>query len=159
MKPVGQWIHEDREEGVPVPFLTKMDDSRHTREPWRVREQAGFMSFSGILLILVVAAILFAAFKLLPPYIDNYRLQDSLENISRAATYDARITPEDIRKQVMAEIRDIGIPVEENQVEVQRTGVSVNIAIRYSITVDLLVQQVVLNFAPAAGNRNIMSKP
>jgi selenide,water dikinase len=45
------------------------------------------MSFSGLLLILVVAAILFTAFKLLPPYIDNYRLQDSIDTIARNATY------------------------------------------------------------------------
>ena len=117
------------------------------------------MSVSGILLILVVVAVLFAAFKLLPPYIDNYRLQDSIETISRNATYNGAMTATDIRRQVMAEARQMGIPLEENQVRVQRDGVSVNIAIGYTITVDLLVQQVVLNFAPTAGNRNIAARP
>ena len=117
------------------------------------------MSVSGILLILVVVAILFAAFKLLPPYIDNYRLQDTIETIARNATYNGAITASDIRNQVMAEARQIGISLQENQVKVQRDGVSVNIAIGYTITVDLLVQQVVLNFAPTAGNRNIAARP
>lgn len=159
MEPVGQRIHKNREESLPVPFRTTAHRSRRARELLRAHGEAGFMSVSGILLILVVAAILFAAFKLLPPYIDNYRLQDSIETIARNSTYNGAITASDIRKQVMAEIREIGIPVEENQVVVQRTGVTVNIAIRYSITVDLLVQQVVLNFEPAAGNRNILTKP
>lgn len=117
------------------------------------------MSFSGILLILVVAAILFTAFKLLPPYIDNYRLQDSLENIARGATYNNRMTTDEIRGQVMDEIRSLGVPAQENQIVVQRTGVSVNISIQYQVPVDLLVRQIVLNFEPAAGNRNIIAKP
>ena len=142
-----------------MPFRTTAHRSRRARELFRVRGEAGFMSVSGILLILVVVAVLFAAFKLLPPYIDNYRLQDSIETIARNATYNGAITASDIRNQVMAEARQIGIPLQENQVKVQRDGVSVNIAIGYTITVDLLVQQVVLNFAPTAGNRNIAARP
>ena len=122
------------------------------------RSEAGFMSFSGLLLILVVAAILFTAFKLLPPYIDNYRLQDSLDTIARNATY-AKMTEADIRREVMGEARQLGVPIDERDVQVSRNGPSVNISVQYLITVDLLVRQVDLEFAPSAGNRNIMSKP
>jgi hypothetical protein len=117
------------------------------------------MSVSGILLILVVVAIIFLAFKLLPPYISNYQLQDSLNSIARAATYNYKMTPDEVRGQVMSEAHDLGVPIEETQVDVQKTGVSVSISVRYSVPVDLLVHQVVLNFEPSAGNRNIIAKP
>jgi hypothetical protein len=117
------------------------------------------MSLSGILVVLITIAMLFAAFRLLPPYIDNYRLQDSIENISRNATYNGRITPDEIRGQVMAEIRELGIPADEKQVSVEKSGVSVNIAVRYTVPVDLLVHRMDLNFEPAAGNRNIVARP
>jgi len=117
------------------------------------------MSFSGIMLILVVAAILFAAFKLLPPYIDNYRLQDSLDSLARNATYTASVTEANLHKQVMEEARLLGILLEPNQVVVRKSGPTVNISVRYMITVDLLVRQMDLNFEPSAGNRNIMAKP
>ncbi|HWP84918.1 MAG TPA: hypothetical protein VNN17_06995 [Terriglobia bacterium] len=117
------------------------------------------MTLSGMLLLLVLAAIVFAAIKLLPPYIDNYRLQDTLDTIARNATYSNRLSEADIRNEVLAEARELGIPLEPRQVNVQRSGASVNIAVRYVITVDLLVRQVDLNFEPAAGNRNIMARP
>jgi len=124
----------------------------------RSRRQAGFMTFSGLLLLAVVAAILFSAFKLLPPYIDNYRLQDSLETVARTATY-SKMSEDEIRKQVMGEARQLGVPLDERNIRVQRSGVTVNIAVQYTVKVDLLVRQVDLEFAPSAGNRNIMAKP
>src|SRR5262245_25804604 len=88
---------------------------RHTQ----IREEAGFLTFSGILLMLVVAAILFTAFKLLTPYIDNYRLQDTLESIARNATYN-RMSESDIRKEVMAEVRELDIPnIDDSDVKIQ----------------------------------------
>jgi hypothetical protein len=117
------------------------------------------MGLSGIMVILVVGAMLFAAMKLLPPYIDNYRLQDSIEDISRNSTYDGRMTAEEIRGQVIAEIRELGIPADEKQVAVEKTGNAVNISVRYTVPVDLLVHQMDLNFEPAAGNRNIIARP
>jgi hypothetical protein len=120
--------------------------------------EAGFLTFSGILLFVIVGAILFAAFKLLPPYIDNYRMQDYLSGITRNATYN-RMTEDDIRKDVLAEARQLDIPIEPNQVRVERSGPSVSVAIQYTVTVDLLVKQIDLEFAPAAGNRNILAKP
>ena len=109
-------------------------------------------------MILVVAAILFAAFKLLPPYFDNYRFQDSIDAIARNTTY-SKATEADIRAEVMDEARQLGIPIDESEIQVQRSGASVNISVDYMITVDLLVREVDLVFAPAAGNRNIMAKP
>jgi hypothetical protein len=159
MEPVVQQIHEDGEEGLLVPVTMTTPPARRAGGSFPARGQSGAMNLSGVLLILVVAAMIFAAFRLLPPYISNYQLQDALENIARGATYNARITAEDIRGEVMTEIRELGIPADESQVEVQRTGVSVNIAVSYTVPVDLLVHQVDLNFEPAAGNRNIAARP
>ena len=119
--------------------------------------EAGFLTFSGILMLVVVAAILFAAFKLLPPYIDNYQLQDAMEGIARNATY-TKMNESDIRKQVMAQVRDLDIPVEDRDIKIQQNGPSVNISLQYTVPVDLLVRQVDLRFSPSAGNRNIMAK-
>lgn len=121
------------------------------------RSQRGFLTFSGVLLILVVGAIFFVAFKLLPPYIRNYQLQDSLETIARTATYN-RMTETQIRDEVLSEAEDLGILLEKRQVAVRSTGNSVDIAVRYVISVDLLVRQLELQFAPGAGNRNIMAR-
>ena len=132
--------------------------SRRAPEKSARTREAGFLTFSGILMFLVVGAILFLSFKLLPPYIDNYRMQDYLEGITRNATYN-RMTEDDIRKDVMDQVRQLDMPIQPNQIRVERSGSTVSVAIRYTVTVDLLVRQVDLEFSPAAGNRNILAKP
>ena len=121
------------------------------------RSERGFVTFSGLLLLLVVASIIFVAYKLLPPYIDNYQLRDSMETISRTATYN-RMSEKEIRDEILSQANKLGIPLDPRDVRVQRSGTTVNIAVQYVITVDLLVRQVDLQFAPSAGNRNIMAK-
>ena len=140
-------------------FRNLASRSRHAPTRDRRHGEAGFLTFSGIMLFLVIGAILFTAFKLLPLYIDNYRLQDSFDSLARNATYSSSIKEPDLLKQVLEEARLLGIPLEPNQVVVKKAGSNVNISAHYMITVDLLVRQVDLNFAPAAGNRNIMAKP
>lgn len=119
------------------------------------RSERGMMSFSTILGLAIVAAIIFLAIKLLPPYISNYQFQDAMDNLARTATYSAA-SEADLRKDVMREARSLGIPVEDRQVAVQKAGGSVAIAIRYEVPVDLLARRVVLKFEASAGNRNIV---
>ncbi len=120
-------------------------------------KERGFLTFTGIIMILVLVAVVFAAFRLLPPYINNYQLQDSINNIARTSTYD-RSTSLDIHRMVMESARDIGIALQPNQVFAEKVNPNVNIDIDYSITVDLLVKQLDLHFTPAAGNKILTAK-
>ena len=121
------------------------------------RCERGFVSFSVILGLAILAVTVFAAFRLLPPYIANYQFQDAIDNLARTATYST-ITEADLRKDVMRQARDVGIQLQDKQVVVQKERSSVNIQISYEVPVDLLARQVVLKFAPAAGNRNITAR-
>ena len=120
-------------------------------------QQKGFLTFTGILMILVVAAFLFASFKLLPPYIRNYQLQDSINSVARSATYSS--AGEDvIHKDVMVAAHEAGVTLQPNQVRVARSRDNVDIAIDYSVTVDLLVKPFTMHFTPSAGNKLITAK-
>ena len=121
------------------------------------RCERGFVSFSLILGLALLAAIVFSAIRLLPPYISNYQFQDAIDNLARTATYST-ITEADLRKDVMREARGVGIQLQDKQVVVQKERSSVNIRISYEVPVDLLARQVVLKFAPSAGNRNIVAR-
>jgi hypothetical protein len=121
------------------------------------RSERGFLSFSAILGLAVLGAIIFAAIRLLPPYIANYQFQDAIDNLARSATYST-ITEADLRKDVLRQARDVGIQLQDKQVVVQKDRTTVNIAISYEVPVDLLARQVVLKFAPSAGNRNIIAR-
>lgn len=119
--------------------------------------QHGFMTFTGALMLLVIAIVIFAAFKLMPPYISNYQLQDSINNIARAATYSTA-NEEQIRKDVLKAAQDSGVSLDPGQVRVARSRDSVDIAVDYSVTVDMMVKPVTMHFTPSAGNRLITAK-
>ena len=122
------------------------------------RSERGFISFSVILGLAFVGALIFLAIKLLPPYITNYQFQDAMDNLARSATYSP-ITEAELKKEVMKEARRIGVSLEDRQVTVQKTtGSSVGIAVHYEVPVDLMARQVVLQYNVTAGNRNIVSR-
>ena len=122
------------------------------------RSERGFISFSALFGLALLAAVAFVAVKLLPPYISNYQFQDYIENLARTATYSS-VTEADLRKEIIKEARGFGIPLEDRQVAVQKVaGPTVSIAVHYEVPVDLVARQVVLQFNPAAGNRNIISR-
>lgn len=121
------------------------------------RSERGFLSFSGIFALVVLAAMIFLGIKLLPPFIMNYQLQSAVESIARRATYSP-MTEADIRKALMQEANEAGVPLDDRQVFVQKGRGTVDIRVQYSVPVDLLVRQVELSFSPSAGNRNITSR-
>ncbi|MBI3894561.1 MAG: DUF4845 domain-containing protein [Acidobacteria bacterium] len=123
----------------------------------KTHSERGFLSFSAILGLVFMAALIFVAFKLLPPYISNYQMQSEIEDLSRTATYN-RMTEPEIRNAILNRADELGIPLDERQVFVSKGGGSVNIEVHYEVPVDLLVREVVLSFDPSAGNRNIATR-
>ena len=116
--------------------------------------ERGFISFSGIISLLFLAAVVFLALKLLPPYISNYQLQDEIQNVARSASY-SQISEEDLQKSVISKANGLGIVLLPKEVSVRKGAGSVAITARYTVVVDLLVRQVELQFEPSASNTQI----
>jgi hypothetical protein len=122
------------------------------------RSQRGFISFSVILGLGIVAATVFASVRLLPPYVANYQFQDYIDNTARTATYST-ISEADLKREIMNRAREYGIPLQDRQLQVQKVrGGTVSISTSYDVRVDLIARQVVLHFAPSAGNTNIVAR-
>jgi len=131
------------------------DEDKAMRQ--RRYSEQGFLSVSAVLALLFVGALIFLAFKLLPPYINNYQFQDELENIVRTATYSP-VSEQDVRQTVKKRAGEMGIVLDDRQVVVRKDRSSVSIAVQYEIPVDLLAREIVLSFNPSAGNRNITAR-
>ena len=116
--------------------------------------QRGFLSFSAILTLLIFAGLVFAALKLVPPYISNYELQDSIQNLALQASYSP-MSEEEILKAVVSKATGYGIDLPAQQIKVQKGQGTVVIAAEYTVPVDLYVRQVQLHFEPSASNRQI----
>lgn len=121
------------------------------------RSERGGLSVSAVLALAMLGALIFLAFKLLPPFIDNFRLQGEIENLARTATY-SKVTEQEIQSEVIALAEDLGIYLDDSQVEVRKLRSSVDIVVQYNVPVNLVVRQVDLQFEPVAGNRNVTAR-
>src|SRR5262249_53198354 len=108
----------------------------------------------GLIGIVVVVGAFYVAWNMIPPYFNNYQLQDSLDDIARRNSYTS-LTEDDIRKQVLSKAASDDITLREDQVAVTRTPNGVGITVRYRIHVEMVVHPVDLDFTANSFNKRI----
>lgn len=87
---------------------------------------------------------------LLPPYFDNWKLQQYVSAVARDPASKGR--PDDLlRALVLDKAGELGLPVHVADVHVTRPGGGVKIEVLYVVRVDLPVYTVDLHFRPGAG--------
>ena len=121
------------------------------------RSQRGFISISGIFSLLLLALIILVGVKLFPPFLSNYQLQDSIQNIALSASYSP-ISEEEILRDVISRASAYGIVLQPKQVTVHKGAGTVIIVVAYSVTVDFIVRRMDIQFEPASSNRQITAK-
>lgn len=122
-----------------------------------VRSQRGFVSISGIFWLIVLACIIFVSVRVVPPYVNNYQFQDSINTLVLNSSYTP-VSEDEIFRTVMLRARDCGIELQPKQVSVHKQTGTVTISASYDVPVDLIVRQVDLHFEPTASNQNILMK-
>jgi len=109
----------------------------------RLRQLAG---------ILVLAVLVILGVKLLPIYLHNQELQQFVDDVThRPAT--PTTSNDVIRSWILAKAADLELPVLADNVHIKRSPESVNIEVRYAVTVNLPLYTVDLHFYPGAGSR------
>jgi len=123
----------------------------------RVGER-GFGNLRAILGLVVIAVIMFLCVKLIPPYVNNYQFQQAIDGVARYSAYIQNKSAEDVKNEVYAKAKDCEVLLPPDAVEVEKTGTTVNIDVKYVVAVDLLGKSVELRFNPTAGNKMITAK-
>lgn len=108
-------------------------------QPWRVA--AGI----GVLVVLVLVGVL-----LIPPYLENWKLQQYVSSVAHDAASAGRPN-ELVRALVVDKAAELGLPVHLADVRVSRPRGGVRIEVLYVVRVDLPVYTVDLHFRPRAG--------
>ncbi len=103
-----------------------------------------------ILALLLLVVFVYVSAGLLPYFIRNLRFQRYVENLTQSADL-ATQSPEQLRAQVIERARELGLPVEAGDVQVEGSGGSLRIAVRYVAPVEFPGYTVKLHFAPSAG--------
>jgi hypothetical protein len=125
------------------------------QRPTRSRECGG-AKLNLFLTLVVLAAMGISAVKIVPPYVNNYELQDSMRTEAEFAESGyPKKTPDDVRQDVLKKAQDLGIPAGPQDIQLDMANGNVSISLDYSIPVDLYVYQLTLQFHPHADNHTI----
>jgi len=117
----------------------------------RRHTQRGAGRLKAILWLAILAAMIYASVKVIPIYVNEYQFQDSMVTTARFATVNHQ-TPDEIRATLMKQAQTDDLPVQAEDIHVVNDAGNVKISADYSVTVDLSVYQLTLNFHPSASN-------
>ncbi len=99
--------------------------------------------------ILVLAALALIGVLLLPPYFENWKLQQYLNDLGADAATSQK-SAEVVRANVVSKAAELGLPVHTDDVRVSKTGDAFKIEVLYLVHVNLALYSVDLHFRPAA---------
>ncbi len=119
------------------------------------RTESGMISMKAILYLAFIVAVIYASFKIIPVYVNNFQLNDYIQS-QTPFWLTQRATPEGIKKVILAKADDLGLPVTADDITVVANQNIVKINIDYKVPVDLKVFTLPLHFTPSSENRSIL---
>lgn len=128
---------------------------RTNRRQNRARSQRGEGKLKAIVFTVVLVFGVFAAFKLLPPYINEYQLSDKMQEQARFGVVN-RYTEEQIRDTIFKEAQDLDVPIKKEDIKVLASPSVVRISLDYTVPIDLLIYKMELHFTPSSENKSLL---
>jgi len=110
------------------------------------RLESGAGRLKTIIVLAVIVIVIFAAIKIVPIYVNDYELSDSMQEQARFAVVN-RYTEEQIRDNVYKKVIELGIPAKKEDIKVLATNSVVRISMDYSVPLDLLAYHTDLHFS------------
>jgi Domain of unknown function (DUF4845) len=121
----------------------------------RARGQRGEGRFKAIAFTVIVVFGIYAAYKLIPPYMAEYQLADRMQEEARFAVVN-RHGEEQIREAIFKEAQSLEIPLNREDIKVAASASLVKITVDYTVPVDLMVYKMELHFTPSSENKSIL---
>lgn len=121
--------------------------------PSREQERGG-AKIKGLLALLIFAGIVYCGWMVVPPFFNNYQLEDAMKTEARFALAQ-RKTEEDIREDIYSKVKDLGIPAPRENILIDNVDGALRISLDYNVPVDLPGYQFNLHFHPQGDNRSI----
>jgi len=116
--------------------------------PARWRSQRGEGHIKFFIVLAIFACIGYAGFQIVPPYVNNYQLQDTCETESRFFAAHQK-TDQKVRETVWAQVQSLNIPdITQDMIKVEIYGRSARVSIQYSVTVNIFGFPYTINFKP-----------
>ncbi|HKF50960.1 MAG TPA: DUF4845 domain-containing protein [Candidatus Acidoferrales bacterium] len=116
--------------------------------------EKGNAKLKMLLVVLIAFALVYSAIKIVPIYVTNYQLQDSMQEEATFASVN-RKSADDIKAEVQKRVRGLGLAVDPSTIQVSSEAGNVSISLEYTVPVDLTVYQLQLHFHPQADNASL----
>jgi len=114
-------------------------------------------TIKAIVGFLVIVGVVYCAFQIVPPELNNYSFTDDLRTVAMLGGANPHETDRQLIDDVMRKAQDHGIPLTEDHVTVLRIGTpgapAVYVAAEYSVVVNLPGYTFTLHFNPNSGNK------
>jgi hypothetical protein len=103
----------------------------------------------SLLAILVLVVAVHTLWQVVPPVYDNYQFEDAIREEAMAASYNPKSSEQDIAENVMRKAADLNVPLDREQLQVQREGTQISISADYSVHIDVPLYPFDLTFNPS----------
>lgn len=118
------------------------------------RSERGEGKLKTIIGLAILAAMVYLGFKIVPAYINNFELEDTMKTEARFGFVN-RKSPEQVRDTIYKKIQELEIPAGRDDIRVEMLGNGMRITVTYTVVIDLPGYQLELNFKPTADNMSI----
>lgn len=127
---------------------------RMLREPRQRRFERGEGRLKGILIVVIVVLAIYTAWKVVPPYVNDYQLSDMMQEQSRYAMVN-HYSEDQIRDKIYKEMVDLDIPAKKEDIKIVANNNVVKISLDYTVPVDVLVYHTDLHFTPNSETKSL----
>ena len=131
-----------------------MNAMRTRRESRQRRFERGEGRLKGIVIVVIVVLAIYTAWKIVPPFVNDYQLSDMMQEQSRYAMVN-RYTEDQIRDKIYKEIVDLDIPAKREDIKIVANNNVVKISLDYTVPVDVLVYHADLHFTPNSETKSL----
>ena len=119
------------------------------------RSERGAGKLKAIVFTVILISALYIGFKLVPPYVSEYQLQDKIQELARFGIVN-RYSEEQVRDNVFKAVQDLDIPAKREDIKVTVTQSVVRVSLQYTVPVDLGFYSTELHFSPSSENKSLM---
>ncbi len=125
------------------------------RAPLQRHSERGEGRLKSILVVVIVVLAIYSAWKIVPAYVNEYQLQDNMQEQARFAVVN-RYTEEQIRDKVFKVVQDLEIPAKREDIKIVATNSVVKISLQYTVPVDLMMYHLELHFSPDSESKSLL---
>jgi uncharacterized membrane protein len=118
------------------------------------RFERGEGRLKGILIVVIIVLAIYTAWKMVPPFVNDYQLSDKMQEQSRYAMVN-HYTEEQIRDNIYKVMVDLDIPAKREDIKIVANNNVVKVSLDYTVPVDVLVYHTDLHFTPNSETKSL----